>query len=104
MSAHAASNSTAMMASDFDEFPITPSPVVLMQACPCIRRKQNAPDFYSTSLRHEFLHAPAIADFGGIDVAVGIDRDIVQAAEFAGHAAGAPEAADQLAVLAQKNV
>jgi hypothetical protein len=46
--------------------------------------------------QHELLRALSGIDFRGEDVALGVDRKVVHPVEITGHAAVAPEAADDL--------
>src|SRR5262245_42306402 len=47
----------------------------------------------------EFLHAPAGANLGRVEIALGIDRYVVHPLEFAGHAAGAAKLRQPLTAL-----
>src|SRR6185369_6431751 len=60
------------------------------------------PDFLVRA--HEFLYAAPESDLGREEIAVFVDREVVDPLELAGHPSGAPEAADLSAVGAAQDV
>src|SRR3954465_907134 len=91
-----------------------PRPLALAYGSPlsrgrrwCVMRRPQLPlrrpaPQHHVSLEQEFLRTLAGIDLGGEDVALGVEREIVNPVEVAGHAAVAAEAADGFAGLARQ--